>query len=149
MGLLGSKPLHGSHLSQRKPQDFLGLRGFPFTSVALPPPPSPSLCLLQPHPIFHIPWSVDWLLPWKLWILFPICLLVKPPQQLQICSHLTFQLTPILTTPQNCNLFPWTPWLPSHHVTYFSISFWKSMPYNLLIYYSYCISPFPNPPPKM
>ena len=91
-------------------------RGNPKTSWDLGASPSPlwpflphlvphSVCSSPIH-IFHIPWSVDWLLP-RLWILFPICLLVKPPQQLQICSHLTFPVDTYTNHPtENCNLFP-------------------------------------------
>lgn len=94
----------------------ISLRGNPKTSWDLGASPSPlwpflphlvppSVCSSPIH-IFHIPWSVDWLLP-RLWILFPICLLVKPPQQLQICSHLTFPVDTYTNHPtENCNLFP-------------------------------------------
>lgn len=98
------------------------LRGKPKTSWDLGASPSPLwsfLPHLNPHSvcsspihIFHIPWSVDWLLP-RLWILFPICLLVKLPHQFQICSHLTFPIDTYTNHPtENCNLLPWTPWLP-------------------------------------
>lgn len=143
----------------------ISLRAKPKSSRYLGASPSPLWSLLHhlaPHSVcsspthmFYSPRSVDWLLP-MLRTLLPIYLLVKLPHHLQICSHLTFSMTPILTTPlklQPASMNPRDFQEPPHRLLFHFIFPWhmslSSTLYNLLIYYSYCLSLSPNPPPRM